>query len=118
MPRTFYKHKLLLDENMPQRQMFPRLNERFDVKHIRDDLQSGGFSDTQVYELAVAQKRLIVTYNIKDFKALANRSQETGVIGVSANVPPHHVDTKLTAFLLRSSEKALVGKYTPLSAVA
>jgi hypothetical protein len=40
------------------------------------------------------------------------------VIGVSANIPPRHVDTKLTALLLRSSEKALVGKYTPLSEAA
>jgi len=118
MPRTFYKHKLLLDENMPQRQIFPRLNEHFDVKHIRDDLHSGGFSDTQVYELAVAQQRLIVTYNVKDFKALADRSQETGVIGVSANIPLHQVDTKLTALLLRSNEKALFGQYTPLSEAA
>ena len=99
---------------MPHRLTFPRLNELFDVKHIRDDLHRGGFSDTQVYDLAVEQNRLIVTYNVKDFKDLANRSQETGVIGVPAHLPPHQVDAKLTALLMRSNGKALVGKYTAL----
>ncbi len=66
MVHRFYKHKLLLDENMPSRLEFPRLNGLFDVKHIRDDLKSGGLSDPQVYDLAGKQQRLIVTFNAKD----------------------------------------------------
>jgi hypothetical protein len=46
------KYKLLLDENMPDRALFPRLNELFDVKHIREDLNIGGLKDPQVYFLA------------------------------------------------------------------
>lgn len=68
MTRPFHKHKVLLDENMPERQAFPRLNERFDVKHIRDDLNGGGLSDQEVYNLAKKLKRLLITYNVKDFK--------------------------------------------------
>jgi hypothetical protein len=52
MPKKFHKHKLLLDENMPSRRVFPRLNALFDVKHVRDDLKSAGASDDQVYEIA------------------------------------------------------------------
>ena|SRR5579859_2673295 len=115
MPKKFYKHKLLLDENMPGRQAFPRLNALFDVKHIRDDLKSAGASDQQVYEIAEQSKRLIITNNVKHFKILVGKSQETGVIGVSPHLPPHQVDTKLTALLRKSSEKALFGKYTALS---
>ena len=48
MVHHFYKHKLLLDENMPPRLEFPRLNGLFDVKHIRDDLGSGGLLDPEV----------------------------------------------------------------------
>jgi len=118
MPKRFHKHKLLLDENMPERQSFPRLNELFDVKHIRDDLNSGGLADPQVYTLAAKQKRLLVTHNIKDFKALAPRSQETGIIGISPNLSLHQVDQRLTALLMHSSEKTLLGKYTPLSETA
>src|SRR5690349_2611812 len=100
MLKKFHKHKLLLDENMPERQMFPRLNELFDVKHIRDDLNSGGLPDRDVYLLAVKLKRIIVTSNVKHFKDLATQRLEIGVIGVSANLPPQQVDTKLTALLI------------------
>ena len=115
MPKKFYKHKLLCDENMPQRQMFERLNELFDVKHIRDDLNSGGLPDPQVYTLARKLKRLLVTYNIKDFRDLARHNQETGVIGISAGLSPYQIDRKLSALLRRSSEKTLLGKYTSLT---
>jgi len=115
MQKSFHKHNLLLDENMPQRSTFPRLNEVFDVKHIRDDLNSGGLPDPQVYTLAVKLKRLLVTYNIKDFEELATRSHEIGVIGISANLPPHQVDTKLTSILIRSSAKALLGRLTTIT---
>jgi predicted nuclease of predicted toxin-antitoxin system len=118
MPKRFHKHKLLLDENMPDRSTFPRLNALFDVKHIRDDLNSSGFSDPHVYDLAVKLHRLLVTYNVKDFKKLASRSKATGIIGVSANLAPSQIDTKLTALLTKSTPAALQGKYTSLSEAA
>jgi len=37
--------------------------------------------------LARQQGRLLITYNPKDFKALAGLNAETGVIGVSSNLP-------------------------------
>ncbi len=97
MGHRFYKHKLLLDENMPSRLEFPRLNGLFDVKHVRDDHKRGGLSDSQVFDLAVKLQRLIVTFNARDFKALAMQSQDIGIIGVSANLSSHQIDTKLTA---------------------
>jgi predicted nuclease of predicted toxin-antitoxin system len=115
MTKPFHKHKVLLDENLPARQAFPRLNELFDVKHIRDDLNSGGLSDQEVYNLAKKQNRLLATCNVKDFKQLVTSTDTTGIIGISANLPPKLVDTKLTALLTRSTEKALFGKYTALS---
>lgn len=118
MVTKFHKHKLLFDENMPIRQMFPRLNELFDVKHIREDLKNAGLADPQVFALAAKLRRLIVTYNSKDFKALATMNQDTGIIGIPPHLPLHRIDTKLTALLLRSSEKALLGKYTALSEAA
>jgi predicted nuclease of predicted toxin-antitoxin system len=115
MQKRFHKHKLLLDENMAARHTFPRLNALFDVKHIRDDLKSGGLSDPHVYLVAIKQRRLLVTYNVKDFKEMAAQSQESGVIGVSPHLSLQQIDTKLTALLLRSNEKALQGKFTPLT---
>lgn len=115
MQKSFPKHKLLLDENMPQRQVFPRLNELFDMKHIRDDFHQGGISDSEVYQLALQHQRLIVTYNAKDFKELALRSTQTGIIAISPSLPLHQIDTKLTALLVRRSIKALYGKFTVLT---
>src|SRR5579859_7527911 len=112
MVHRFYKHKVILDENMPPRIEFPRLNGMFDVKHIRDDLNSGGLSDPRVYDLAVKLKRLIITLNVKHFKELAKLSQNTGIIGISAHLSSHQIDTKLTALLVRSSVKALYGQFT------
>jgi hypothetical protein len=51
MPKPFYKHKALLDEQLYPRRMYPLLNEHFEVKHIRDDLHLGGLPDPAIYEL-------------------------------------------------------------------
>jgi hypothetical protein len=115
MPSKFYKHKLLLDEGFPPRWYFPRLNQRFDVKHVKSDLKKTGLPDEEVYALAQEQKRLIITYNTKDFKRLAEKSTDTGIIGVSALMFYPRIDSKLTALLTKSSQNALYGKYTPLS---
>jgi hypothetical protein len=73
MASGFYKHKVLLDEGFPPRIYFPRVNQRFDVKHVKNDLRKIGLPDEEVYELAAMQKRLIVTYNAKDFKRFIRR---------------------------------------------
>src|SRR6266480_7353000 len=114
MPRKFYKFKLLLDENMPPRQRFPRLNSRFDIKHIRDDLNQSGLKDPPVYALADKLNRLIITFNGDDFIKLVNQSSETGVVNISANLRYDQIDTKLTSLLSKSSPHALYGKFTEL----
>lgn len=115
MPKGFYKHKLLLDENMPHRTDFPNLNSRFDVKHIEDDFGKGGLADPEVYQLAVEQKRILVTFNSKHFRKLAGTKTDAGIIGVSANLPSPQTDTKLTALLTRNTPNALQGKFTSLT---
>jgi predicted nuclease of predicted toxin-antitoxin system len=115
MPRKLYKFKLLLDENMPPRQRFPRLNSRYDVKHIRDDLHKTGLKDPLVYELAQSQSRLIVTFNGEDFEDMVGQSTQSGVINVSANMRNDHIDTKVTALLTKSSPSALFGKFTDVT---
>ena len=71
MPRKFHKYKLLLDENMPGRQLFARLNELYDVKHIRDDLNSGGISDPQVYALATKLRAVTGDVQYKRLQGLS-----------------------------------------------
>src|SRR3712207_6597685 len=115
MPKRFYKFKLLLDENMPPRQRFPRLNSRYDVKHIREDLNTTGLKDPPVYDLAQTLNRVIITFNGDDFKKLVGQSTQTGVINISQNLRNDQIDTKLTALLTKSSPSALYGKFTDLT---
>lgn len=117
MTRRLYKHKLLLDEGFPPRYYFPNLNQRFDVKHIKNDLKKIGLPDYEVYEIAIKLKRLIVTYNTKDFKQLASKSKEAGVIGVSPLMPYYQIDNKLISLLTKSTKNTLKGKYTSLKSI-
>ncbi|MBI2022208.1 DUF5615 family PIN-like protein [Candidatus Daviesbacteria bacterium] len=115
MVKKFHKHKLLLDENFDSRKFFPHLNSRFDIKHLSQDLKQIGLKDPDVHKYAIEQERIIITFNIKDFKPLAPLSNKTGVIGVSANMSLEDIDKKLTALLNKSSKKSLLGKLTLIS---
>ena len=112
MPRRFYKYKLLFDEGFLLRKRLPILNSRFDVKHINADFHQSGLKDDAVYQFRAERGRLIVTFNDKDFRSLAEQSKNTGVIGVSANLPPDTIDKKLTALLTKATENELRGKFT------
>lgn len=115
MPPRFYRHKLLLDEGLYPRKSLPRINNRHDVKHIKHDFHHGGVTDEKIYKLAVKQKRIIVTYNTRDFRNMAKESASSGIIGVSQRLTPDQLDTRLNAILSNNSGKTFYGKYTPLS---
>lgn len=104
-----------MDEGISPRKSFRRLNNRYDIKHIKHDLHKEGIKDKEVYEIARKEKRIIITYNIDDFKQFAVQSKNTGVIGVTQGLTPDQLDIKLNSLLSKSSEKAFYGKYTPLS---
>ena len=115
MPPKFYKHKLLLDEGLFKRQSLKRIDSRYDIKHIKHDLHKGGIKDNEVYEIAKKQGRIILTYNVEDFRTLAKQSTQTGVIGATPGFTPDQLDAKLNSLLSKSSEKSFYGKYIPLS---
>ncbi|MEU7268316.1 DUF5615 family PIN-like protein [Streptomyces asiaticus] len=118
MVKRFYKHKLLLDENMPPRTSLPRLNEHFDVKHVDHDLRRGSIDDQQVQTLALSQGRIIITLNIKHFRPMAgrNRDADLGVIGIPPHWQPSQVDVKLTSLLMQHGANYFRGRYISLSA--
>lgn len=114
MPR-FHRHKLLLDEGLPYRTKLPRVNSRYDLKHIKGDLKISGISDEKVYEVAGKTYRLLIIFNIKDYKKLAKKSSNTGIIGISQNLSNEQIDKKLTALLAKSGPRELYGKFTPIT---
>ena len=114
MPKRFYKHKTLLDEQVAPRQHFPRLNERFDLKHIKHDLNLASLPDPQVYELAVSQERIILTKNVKDFRPLL-QDDSPGVIGIPETWSNERIDSKLAALLTRHGPPYFRGRYRSLA---
>ena len=115
MPIKFYKHKLLLDEGLFPRKSLKRINSRYNIRHIKHDFHKGGITDREVYETAKKEKRIIITYNIGDFRKLAKESKNTGIIGVTQGFTPDQLDVKLNSFLSKSSANTFYGKYTSLS---
>jgi len=115
MPKRFHKHRVLLDENLPPRAAFRLLNSRFDVKHIEHDFHHGGHEDLSVYQLAVAQNRTIVTFNVKHFRPLVGTEDDAGVIGLPGSWATPQLDAKLTAVFNRTTPKQLQKKYVALS---
>jgi hypothetical protein len=116
MPKQFYKHKLLLDEHLPPRQFLARLNELFDVKHIKHDLHNGGMADQAIYELTGSQGRIILTSNVKDFRPLL-REDSPGIIGIPETWSTSRLDTKLTALLMHHGPNYFRGRFHPLAAI-
>ena len=112
MPHKICEHKLLLDENFPQRPKLVRLNSRFDLKHIVKDYKKQGAKDEEIFNIAIKLKRLLVTFNDKHFSKISSENKNTGVIGVSTNLTTEQIDKKLTALLLASGPKELYGKFT------
>ena len=112
MAPRFYKHKILLDENFPNRKYFPILNSRFNVKHIAKDLKHSGLFDDQIYKFAQKGKMVIVTFNVKDFVAFVGISHTTGIVGVSNNLSNEDIDKKLTSLFTKSTKRSLLGKIT------
>ncbi len=114
MTKRFYKHKLLLDENMAPRTAFQRLNEHFDVKHVDHDLRRGGTSAPGVYTLGVSLGRIIVTFNIRHFRGPVGTKQDAGVIGI----PPHwltsRIESALSALLMHQGPSYFAGRLVPL----
>ena len=115
MTRKLYKHKLLLDENFPPRRRFSKLNQLYDVKHIREDFGYVGLNDPPVHKVAIEQGRLVITFNDKDFRPLAEKSTKSGVVGISPNLTYSQLDTKLCAYLRKTSPKSLYGAFHYIS---
>ena len=115
MPRRIPKFKRLLDENFPLRAKLTRLNHRFNLKHLKHDLNKESLEDSEVYQLAGELGRIIVTFNDKDFRGMEEKGKKTGIISVSNNLSNEQIDKKLTAFLMRKTLSNIYGKFHYIS---
>lgn len=103
------KCKLLLDENLPPRKKFTRLNNRYNVKHIVHDYHRSGISDNELFRIAEKEERIILTLNEKDFTG--NIRKKSGLIGLSPNLNTNDIDKMVTSLLSKHKRCFLIGKF-------
>lgn len=112
MPHKLYKFKLLLDENLPPRTSFPRLNSRYIVKHVIHDfhikLPTKTILDSEIMSFGIETKSIVITINKKDFLHFI-LTKNSGVIGISPNMSNEQIDTRLCAFLTKSTKNQIYG---------
>lgn len=95
MPKTL-KPKILLDECLPQRTLFPELNSYYTVKHVSEvKALIGGVTDDVVYQYATDHNLIVITINKRHFKQLPGQLRGASVIGVSDNSQWSKLDKKL-----------------------
>jgi hypothetical protein len=102
------KCKLLLDENLPPRTKFIRLNNRFCVQHIVHDLRKSGISDKELFKIAEKLGSIIITLNERHFNK--NIFIKSGLIGLSPYLSTEDIDKKVTSILTKHKTCYLTGK--------
>jgi predicted nuclease of predicted toxin-antitoxin system len=105
-----FRVKLLLDEGLPKRQSFSRLNDLGDLKHIKHELTRSGIPDAELYNVATSEGRIIVTLNIRDFQRFL-RKDGSSIIGLSPQLTNQQIDSKLVALINRLQPHHLLGHF-------
>ncbi len=109
-PRRKPKPKVLLDEGLPPRRSFSKLNDYCDVKHVSNDLGKGGSTDVEVYAFACKQERILVVINKKHFRPRVKKDDMT-IIGISAEFDDVQMDAKLLSKINNLKPNGYRGKY-------
>lgn len=121
MTRRLEKHRLLFDEGCPPCNQLPRLNSRHNLKHILTDYKrllrkrKRPLTDIEIYKIACVGKRLIVVFNRRHFRKLAQQSTKSGIIGISQNMGFEDIDKKLLALLSQKTRRELYGHYNSIT---
>ncbi len=96
--RKHTRHKLVLDEGLPRKESFPKLNNLHTLRHINHDLKKGGSQDQSVYDIEERNEYIVVVFNTKDFKPFI-MSDTPSVIALSTGLTAAQIDIKLCKVL-------------------
>jgi len=99
------RYRLLLDEGVHLPQKYPQLNNLHDLLHVFD-VNLKGVNDEKIFQFAKQEKRLVVVFNVKDFKKFIS-GDSPSVIALSTNLSDQQADLKICKVLkkLKPSEK-------------
>lgn len=104
--------RLFLDAHVSARRIAGALREHgHDVRAADEERQLDGWEDEHLLELATAERRIMITFNVKDFARLASEWAAAGTshAGILLIVGVDHAEFGLT---LRIIEAALAARPT------
>lgn len=87
------RYRLLLDEGVHLPQSYPLLNNLHDLLHV-SQANLKGSSDEKIFSFGKKEKRLIVVFNVRDFKRLIKRDSPSA-ISLSTNLSDTQADLKI-----------------------
>ena len=98
------RYRLLLDEGVHLPQSYPKLNNLHDLLHVFQANLKGA-SDDKIFRFAKRERRIVVVFNIKDFKKFIGKTLPS-VIALSTNMTDEQTDSKICKVLknLKPSE--------------
>lgn len=88
--------RILLDAHVSGRAIGRALeNDGHDVRAVDSEVELEGASDDELFELAASENRVLITFNVGDFRRIADRWHEeershSGLILVSRSVRHEH----------------------------
>jgi predicted nuclease of predicted toxin-antitoxin system len=108
------KYNILLDENLPPRIKFTKLNSYHHLRHIVHDYGFPGALDTYIYAVAKKNNWLIMTLNIRHFHKCAIRDGPS-IIFLSESLSNSQIDTKVFSLLSKLPKEKLSGYFISIN---
>lgn len=106
------KFRILLDSAFARKEKFSRLSKKANLLHPVVDLgMSPQTEDEELLNIAVREKRFVLTVNFEDFKRLLKNSK-TGVFGIESELSNEEMDELVSDFLSGKNPEDFYGKAT------
>lgn len=113
--RRRFRAKLLLDECIADPSNYKNTNNLHDTKHITKDFKQKGITDPEVYKFAIKTNRILITFNIKDFRYLVKNTTPS-VISLSMGLGNKSADLKICKLLKTIKTSDQSGKVWSITA--
>ena len=107
------RHRLLLDEGVHLPQSYPNLNKLHDLLHVFQANLKGS-NDEKIFGYAKRDSRMVVVFNIKDFKKFIKPDSPT-IISLSTNLSDKQADLKICKALKKLKPSQTKGHLLSIS---
>ncbi len=89
------------------------MNDRANCRHVHD-YHLGGATDQAVYATAIREKRMMITFNTRDYARLVTPTTPS-VVALSMQLSTKQIDRKVTALIRRLKPADSLGRLFRIS---